>query len=49
MWSGAPGKRSYRACRPPDDPFYPVVIAAFALIGLGSIITFAGKLGEIKA
>ncbi len=31
------------------DPFYPVVIAAFAVIGLGSIITFAGKLGELRA
>jgi len=31
------------------DPFYPLVIAAFAVIGLGSFITFARRLGEIQA
>ena len=31
------------------DPFYPLVIVAFAVIGLGSFMTFARRLGEIRA
>jgi cytochrome c biogenesis protein len=31
------------------DPFYPVVIAGFIFIGLGAFITFARRLGELKA
>jgi hypothetical protein len=31
------------------DPFYPLVIAALVLIALGAFITFARRLGDIKA
>jgi cytochrome c biogenesis protein ResB len=31
------------------DPAYPLVLAAFALIGLGTVISLARKLGELKA
>jgi cytochrome c biogenesis protein ResB len=31
------------------DPSYPVIIAAFALISLGAIITFARKIGDAQA
>ena len=31
------------------DPYYPLVVAAFAVIGIGSFITFARRFGEIRA
>ncbi len=31
------------------DPFYPLVLAAFAIIALGAFLTFARKIGDLKA
>jgi cytochrome c biogenesis protein ResB len=43
------GEAELSGLRVTYNPFYPVILAAFAIVGVGVFITFARKLGELEA
>ncbi len=43
------GEAELSELRATYNPFFPVILVAFAVIGLGVFITFARKLGELEA